>query len=62
MSYRLIYTERAFRDIRRLDPQVKKRVKSALERYSQAPFQFATRLTNPRVMVHDGIAPSGRGL
>ena len=49
MGYRLVYTEGAAKDIRRLHPQVKQRLKLALERYSEAPLQFALRLTNSEV-------------
>ena len=47
MPYQLIYTKRAVKDIRRLDDPVKRRVKIALEKYSETPLQFAQKLTNP---------------
>jgi mRNA interferase RelE/StbE len=47
MPYRLIYTKRAVKDIRRLDDPVKRRVKIALGKYSENPLQFAQKLTNP---------------
>lgn len=49
MVYRLVYTHRALKDIQRLDPPVRNRLKTALERYCEAPFEFATRLTSPEL-------------
>ena len=36
MSYRLVYTQRAIKDIRRLDPKVKSRIGKALLRFEAA--------------------------
>ena len=44
MAHQLVYTTRAVRDIRKLDDSVKRRLKLALERYAETPFQFAQRL------------------
>ncbi len=45
MSYRLIYTHRAARDIQGLDPKIKERVGKALLRYENDPLRHAERLT-----------------
>lgn len=47
MTYQLIYTKRAVRDIRGLDETVRQRLKTALERYRDDPLSFARKLTNP---------------
>ncbi len=46
MSYRLVYTQRAVRDITRLDAGVKKRIGMTLLRFKDNPLQYAERLTN----------------
>ena len=46
MSYRLVYTRKAVRDINRLDAGVKKRIGTTLLRFKENPFQYAERLTN----------------
>lgn len=47
MSYQLIYTRRAIKDIQRLDPEVKERIGKTLLRYQEAPLAHAERLTDP---------------
>ncbi len=47
MTYQLVYTKRAVKDIRRLNSTVRLRIRTALERYVENPLQFAQRLTNP---------------
>jgi len=49
VKFKLIYTNRAAKDIRKLDKQIKKRIKESLERYSQDPFAHADFLTNSRI-------------
>ena len=46
MSYRLVYTQKAIRDIARLDAAVKKRLGATLIRFTDNPLQYAERLTN----------------
>jgi mRNA interferase RelE/StbE len=46
LSYRLIYTRRAVKDIDRLDAAVKKRIGSTLLRYIENPLPFAKPLTD----------------
>ncbi len=49
MSYRLVYTQRAVRDIEKLDAGVKKRIGTTLLRFKKNPLQYAERLTNPDI-------------
>ncbi|KAA0231186.1 type II toxin-antitoxin system RelE/ParE family toxin [candidate division KSB1 bacterium] len=44
MSYDLIYTRRAARDIARLNHETQLRIKGKLEQYRLAPFQHAEKL------------------
>jgi len=46
LSYRLVYTHRAVKDIGRLDAAVKKRLGSTLPRFTDNPLKYAERLTN----------------
>lgn len=41
MTYRLVYTHRAARDINALDPPVKQRIGKTLLRYEQDPLKYA---------------------
>jgi mRNA interferase RelE/StbE len=47
LSYRLVYTRKAVRDIDRLDAGVKKRIGASLLRFKDNPLQYAERLTDP---------------
>ncbi|MFH0990463.1 MAG: type II toxin-antitoxin system RelE/ParE family toxin [bacterium] len=49
MTYELVYTKRAVRDIIRLDERTKARLKSALESFSAEPFKHAEKLVNPEL-------------
>ena len=49
MSYRLVYTQRAVRDIDRLDAGVKKRIGTTLLRFKENPIRYAERLTDPEL-------------
>jgi mRNA interferase RelE/StbE len=46
MSYRLVYTQRAVKDIHKLDQNVKSRIGKALLRLKADPIGHAKRLTN----------------
>lgn len=49
MVYKLIYTNKAVKDIKKLDIVAKKRMKKALEKFSHRPFYFAKKLTNSKL-------------
>ena len=46
MKYRLLYTQRAIRDIKSLDPKIKERIGSTLLRYKKEPLDYAEKLTD----------------
>ncbi len=46
MSYKLLYTKSAVKDIKKLDSVVKKRLADKIEEYSTDPIHTAKRLTN----------------
>ena len=46
MKYKLVYTRRADRDIRSLDPGIRERLGKSLLRYSVDPLKYAEKLTN----------------
>jgi mRNA interferase RelE/StbE len=47
VRYKLVYTRRAERDIKKLDPETKDRIGKALLRYSEEPLRFAEKLSDP---------------
>jgi len=47
LSYRLVYTQKAVRDIVKLDAGVKKRIGTTLLRFKDNPLQYADPLTDP---------------
>ncbi len=47
MKYRLVYTRRAERDIKKLEFNTKDRIGKTLLRYSEEPLRFAEKLTDP---------------
>lgn len=49
MKYRLIYTERAVKDIKKLDPLSKQRLGNTLSRFKQDPLSHAKKLTDPQL-------------
>ena len=46
MKYRFVYTQRALRDIKKLDENVKQRIGKTLMRYLDAPLDYAESLTD----------------
>ena len=46
MKFKLVYTQRAIRDIKRLDPGTKKRIGDTLKRYEANPMAYAESLTD----------------
>ncbi len=49
MSYKLVYTLRAAKDVERLDSKVKNRIGRVLLRYSENPFEYARKLTDSKL-------------
>ncbi len=46
MKYRLVYTLRAERDIKKLESKIKDRIGKTLLRYSEEPLEFAEKLSD----------------
>ena len=49
MKFRLVYTQRAIKDIEKLDLATRKRIDKALMRYEEDPLAHAEKLTDPRL-------------
>ena len=49
MTYKLVYTQRAIKDIRKLEQISKKRIGRALIRYEEDPLKYAEKLIDPRL-------------
>ena len=49
MNFTLVYTNRAYKDIKRLDQKLKKRIGNALKRFENDPISHATKLTDPKL-------------
>jgi len=47
VKYTLIYTQRAERDIARLDSKTKERIGKTLLRYQEEPLRYAEKLSDP---------------
>jgi mRNA interferase RelE/StbE len=46
VKYRILYTQRAVKDISKLDPEVKGRIKKAMEKYSEIPLSYSKKLAD----------------
>ena len=49
MRYSLVYSNRAIRDIRKLDPKVKNRIGEILLLYGEDPLNYAVKLKDARL-------------
>ncbi len=49
MTYKLVYTQRAIKDIRKLEQSTKKRIGRALVGYEEDPLKYAEKLIDPRL-------------
>jgi mRNA interferase RelE/StbE len=49
LKFTLVYTNRAYKDIQRLDQKEKHRIGKALKRYEIEPMKYATKLTDPKL-------------
>ena len=47
MEYEIIYTDRAVKDLARLDSAAKERIAETLERYAEAPLKYAKKMVDP---------------
>lgn len=46
MRFRLIFTRRATRDLEGLDPEVRRRIRTTMERYREEPLRYARPMVN----------------
>jgi len=49
LDYELVYTERAVRDITKLDRATRERIRKTLERYRRSPFDYAQKMADPKL-------------
>ena len=49
MKYKLVYTNRADKDIQKLPPEIKKRIGKALLRYEQDPHRYSETLRESKL-------------
>ena len=49
MKYKLVYTNRADKDIQKLPPEIKKRIGKALLRYEQNPHKYSESLRDTQL-------------
>ena len=49
MKYRLVYTQRAAKDIQGLEERIKRRIAKTLLRYLEDPLKYAEKLTDSRL-------------
>jgi len=49
MSYNLVYTRRAEKDIKKLDPSTKNHIGKALLKLQEDPIRYSEKLTDPKI-------------
>ncbi len=49
MRFRLVYTDRAAKDISKLAAQTRQRIDESLERYSEEPLRYARKMAGPTI-------------
>ena len=49
MNYHLVYTQRSVKDIRKLTPDIRRRIGKALKRFEGDPLKFAEKLSDSRL-------------
>lgn len=49
MTYQLLYTRKAVKDIKKLDSVAKKRLRQALKKFALKPFYYAEKLIDSRL-------------
>ena len=47
MRYKIVYTSRAAKDLAKLEPSAKERIRETLERYMEAPLDYARKMVDP---------------
>jgi mRNA interferase RelE/StbE len=49
VAYKLVYTDRAVKDIKKLDIIARRRLRKALEKLSISPLKYSTKLINSKI-------------
>jgi mRNA interferase RelE/StbE len=49
LTYRLVYTQKAIKDIQKLEPKTRQRIGKTLLRFEQDPLNHAEKLIDPRL-------------
>ena len=49
MKFNLVYTQRAIRDVRKLETPTKRRIGKALLRFEADPLKYAEKITDPKL-------------
>lgn len=49
MAYKLVYTDRAVKDIKKLDIIARRRLEKALRKLSISPLKYSTKLINSKI-------------
>ncbi|MBW2610406.1 MAG: type II toxin-antitoxin system RelE/ParE family toxin [Deltaproteobacteria bacterium] len=49
MKFNLAYTQRAIRDVRKLEPPIKLRIGKALLRFQEDPMKYAEKIADPKL-------------
>lgn len=52
MTYKLVYTRRSEKDIKKLDPSVRKQIGKALQKLQISPAEYSEKLTDPKIGTH----------
>ena len=47
MEHKIVYTSRVAKDLSKLDPEAKERIKETLERYAKDPLSHAKKMIDP---------------
>jgi len=47
VRYKILYTGRAVKDLDKLNPTTKERIKESLEKYADIPFNYAKKMVDP---------------
>jgi len=47
MDYKIVFTNRAMRDISKLEPEIKEKMGDALKRYGKDPLNHARKMVDP---------------
>ena len=49
MNYTIIFTNRAIKDLKKIDKKIKNRIGNKLKVYSENPLKYGKKLTDPKI-------------